>query len=195
MNIYSVRIWGCRQNERDVSACRSHMPDNTAVVIAPSRDVANQVCYLVAIRDKLRQSNYQEIDSFASSVACTLDTTEEPFIFESDLVDDLTTDPLLPALGQPETQMSAGAFLFCRCIEIACVSDRMGKIRGQFWVYAPDAVSANVVATEHGGTVGLFDLDMDTIRVELNPCEKTCVFWDVKMTVYETGDNAGGGVD
>jgi hypothetical protein len=142
MNIYRINIWGPCRSERDVLARRSDPPDNTAIVVAPSKDIANQVCYLVATRDAHGQSNYQEIDSFASPVAGILDTTQEPFTFESDVVDDLIANPILPGVVHSDTQTAAAALFFAHC------TDNTGKTRGQFWVYAPDAASANIVATE-----------------------------------------------
>jgi len=181
MNIYSINIWGPCLTEGDVRERLSSPPDNTAVVLAPSKDIANQVCYLVATRNAHGQSNYQEIDSFSSPVACVLNTSEYPMTFDSDTVDELVADPILPQLSHPDTQTNDGALFFARCIEVASVTDNTGRTRGQFWVYAPDAYSANIVATEYGDSVGLFDLDEDAILVELFPLEKTCVFWNVRM--------------
>ncbi len=186
MNIYRINIWGPCQSEGDVLARRSDAPDNTATVVAPSKNVANQVCYLVATRDAHGQSNYQEIDSFTSPVACILDTAQDPFTFKSEIVADLIADPILPALGHPDTQTDAGALFFARC------TDSMGKTRGQFWIYAPDATSANIIATEHGDSVGLFKLDSEAIQVELYLLEKTCLFWNVAMTRYELHNKTAG---
>ena len=187
MNIYRINIWGPCQSEGTVLARQADTPDNSAIVVAASKDVANQLCYLVATRDAHGQSNYQEIDSFTSPVACILDTAQDPSAFEPDLVDDLIANPILPAASFPDTQIVAGALFFARCI------DSTGKTRGQYWVYAPDATSANVVVTEHGETIGLFNLDSEAIRVELYPLEKACVFWNVMMTMYKLHNNAAEG--
>jgi hypothetical protein len=183
MNIYRINIWDPCQNEDDALACRSDPPDNKAVVFAPTKDIANQVCYLAATRDAQGQSNYQKIDGFSQAISCVLDTREDPIVFDATMVDDLLAVPILPKLDSLDTQAGPGMLFFTRCI------DNAGKTRGQFWAYAADRMSANIVATEHGDTVGMLDLDSEAIRVELYHIEKTCVFWNVEMVMYELHNN------
>jgi len=193
MRLYAISIWGPCQNEGDVLVRRSHAPDRTAAVIAPSKSLANQVCYLAATQGVPGQFNYQEIDSFAFCCACVLDTAGDPITFESDIVAELVADPILPPLSVPDTQTTDGALFFARCIEVANATDKTGRTCGQFWVYAPDAASANIIATEHGDSMANFDLDENAMRVELFPMEKTCVFWNVGMILYELHNNTAGG--
>ena len=185
MNVYRINIWGPCQTESDVLARRSHGPDDTAVVFAPTNNIANQVCYLAATRAARGQSDYQEIDSFTQAVPSVLETGEDPFVFEPDVLDDLARDPVLPQLGFPDVQVGPGMLFFARCVQIAELTDRTGRTRGQFWVYAADERSANIVTTEHGEHLGLFDLDSEAIQVELYPMEQVCVFWNVGMVQYE----------
>lgn len=193
MNIYRISVWGPCDSEPAVLSRLALAPDNVATVFAPSKDIANQVCYLVATRNLRHHSNYQDIDTFPLPVACILDTAQDPFMFESDIVNELTAEPILPAVNIADTQAAAGDLFRARCVKVEHRSDRNGTVCGQFWVYAPDPASANTVATEHGNTVGLFDLDEEAIRVELLPLEKTCVFWNIRMTMYDLHNKAAGG--
>jgi len=186
MNIYTINVWGPCLSESEVLDRRSKAPDNTATVFASSKEVANQVCYLVATRNVHgRQSNYQEIDGFLSPVACVLETAQDPITFESKVVEDLIANPILPSQGLIDTQHFASVLFFVRCIKIGDISDTTGTIRGQFWVYAPNAEYANAVATEYGDAMGLFDPDTEAIQVQLHRLEKTCVFWNVTIRVCD----------
>jgi hypothetical protein len=183
MNIYRINIWGPSPNESAVLARRSGALDNTAVVFARTKDLANQVCYLVSTRNAQGQSNYQEIDTFSEAIYGVLDTSEEPIVFEETIVDDLLRNPILPKMHVPDTKVQPGTLFLARYI------DHAEKLRGRLWVYALDASTANTIATEHGDALGLFKLDSDAVRVELHPMTQTCVFWNAEMVQYELDKN------
>ena len=181
MNIYRINIWGPYQNENEVLSRRADKCDDTAVVFAPTRDVANQVCYLAATRNARGQSTYQEIDSLARVTACVLSTREDPIVFDAKVVEGLLSEPILPRLDSPDTQANSGALFAARCV------DSVENTRGEFWVYAEDEISANAVVTEHGENHRMFALESEAIRVELCPMEQACVFWNVETIQYSLG--------
>ena len=173
MNIYLIDVWGPSQEE-EVEAHRSDMPDSTAVVFAPTKNIANQVCYLAATRDAQGQSTYHEIRCFSQAVSCVLGAGREPIVFGDTIVKGLLGDPILPELDSPDIQTVPGSLFCAHCV------DETGATRGDLWVYSADGLSANVVATEYADAMDLFDLDTEAIRVDLHPVAQTCVFWDVR---------------
>jgi hypothetical protein len=180
MNIYSVQVWGPCKDQSEVMSRRSLAPDNTATIIAPSNDIANQVCYLVSAGDVFGQSNYQEIDTYPTVISAILNTENEPIPFDSNIVHDLLTEPILPPLGQRDTQRQPGELFFARC------HDDSKSDRGRFWVYALDDLQANIVALAHGDAAGLFDSDSEAIQIDLYPYKETCVFWNIKLIHEKT---------
>ena len=58
-------------------------------------------------------------------------------------------------------------------------------------MYSSDDVTANILVTEHGDQMGLFDLDADSIKIDLFQEERVTVFWGGKMKMYSTtNDNS-----
>ncbi len=182
MNIYKINIWGPCENADEAFNRHLGTPDNTAIVFAKAKDIANQVCYLISTREARFQSNYQEIDSYTQAIPCVLHTDEEPFMFEEDFVNNLIAEQILPPLTIPDKQYKPGILYF------ACCKDDSGKQRGEFWVYAPNAETANLLVTEYGHNSRLFDLDSEAIRVELYHIEKTCVFWNADICLWNDPD-------
>ena len=182
MNIYKINIWGPCENADEAFDRRLGTPDNTAIVFAKTKDIANQVCYLVSTRKARFQSNYQEIDSYTQAIPCVLYADEEPFMFEEDFVNSLIAEQILPPLTIPDKQYQPGILYFARC------TDDSGKCRGEFWAYAPDAEIANLLITEHGHDSFLFDLNTEAIKVELYPFEKTSVFWNADICQWTSSD-------
>ncbi len=187
LNIYSINIWEACSSEQEVLVSRQSSPDNKAIVLATTVDIANQVCYLVSthtrkLHDVDRNvSNYQEIDSFSKTISCIIDTKDEPITFKPEIVQELLTEPILPKMKMSDIQNQPGRLFFAHCTD----GEDKKKVRGQFWVYALDDVIANTIVTEHGNRLGIFDLDVDAILVELYPFKDTCVFWNADLIEYD----------
>ena len=109
MNIYRVYIWGPCDSEEDVQSRRAEGADNVAVVISPSIDIANQVCYLVAADGKFGQSTYQEIEGFSANTQCIVELLNDPRVFDSKIIEDLIQHPILPAIGHAEDGLDNGS--------------------------------------------------------------------------------------
>ncbi len=178
MNIYRVYIWGPCDSEEDVQSRRAEGADNVAVVVAPSLDIANQVCYLVASGGKFGQSTYQEIEGFSANTQCIVESLNDPRVFDSEIIEDLIQHPKLPAIGHAEDDLDSGYLYSAKCISDAEIA------LGEFWAFSIDDTTANILVTEHGNQVGLFDLDTDSIKVELLKEDKVCVFWGGNIKLY-----------
>jgi len=183
LNIYRVNIWGPCKSEQEVLVRRQSSPDDKAIVLAPTINIANQVCYLASIRSQKadQRSNYQEIDTFSMTISYIIDTKDEPITFKPEIVQELLTDPILPQMKMSDIQNQPGRLFFAHCTD----GEDKKKVRGQFWVYALDDVTANTVVTEHGNRLGIFDLDVNAILVELYPFKDTCVFWNADLIEYD----------
>ena len=79
--------------------------------------------------------------------------------------------------------MSQSGTLTSKLFYINCI-DSAGNTCAHFWVYAADEMDANIIATEHGDTTELFNLDTDAIQVELYTIEQTCVFLNAEKINY-----------
>jgi len=191
MNIYNINIWGPCPTEKEARARRPGPPDARALVFAPTMDIANQICYAVATRDARHHSNYQEIDSYSEPVPCVWVAVQETvwFWFEETVINDLLAEPILPKLRIADHQRQPGTLYLANCI------DEAGTLRGQFWVYAADAMTANTILVEHVDIIGLFDHDSETMRVELESVMATCccVFWNVDVARYDLHTEISGG--
>jgi hypothetical protein len=178
MNIYMIEIWGPCETTEEVGRLRNGSCTDEAVVFAPTKDVANQLCYLVSTRDMHFKPNYQQIDTFPHPISCILHTNLMPVTFTDEIANGLTSEPLLPPVKTPDTQAEPGALFFARCIDESKETEKI--LKAEFWVYDRDSDSARRLASAYGATGGFFDPAGDRIDIELIPMTKACVFWNVK---------------
>ncbi len=179
MNIYVVDIWGPCETADEVKRLRSGSRTDEAVAFAPTKDIANQLCYFVSTRTMQFKPNYQEVNSFAHPISCILHTNLMPVAFSEEIVKGLLEEPVMPPLKVPDTQQEPGALFFARCIDEAKEAEKI--LKAEFWVYDRDEVAARQLAFEYGKSSGCFDPGRERVRVELLPMAKACVFWNAKM--------------
>ena len=180
MYLYWVDIWGPFASETEAMN-RGQTPDNHALVIAPERNIANQVCYLVATKDARGQSNYQEIELAREVTACVLRAVDEPVLFEPGMVEELRSDPILPRLKGIDGGDGLG-----QLFGATCFSDSKEELC-HFWIFAQDGLTANNVAIEYGSSLNQFDPDSEEIQVRLDIVEETAVFWNGSIVPFKTG--------
>ncbi len=181
MNIYMIEIWGPCETPEEVQRLRGGPRTDEAVVFAPSKDIANQLCYLVSTRERQFKPNYQQIDTFAHPISCILHTNLMPVTFPDEIVGDLLKEPIMKPLKVPDTQHEGGALFFVRCIDDTKEGEKV--LKAEFWVYDRDEAAARQLASEYGSSSGFFepgDPGRGRIRIELLPMTKACVFWNVR---------------
>jgi hypothetical protein len=179
MNIYMVDIWGPCPTTEEVTRLRSGPRTDMAVAFAPTKDIANQLCYFLSTRELQFQPNYQEVNTFAYPISCILHTNLMPVTFADEIVKGLIDEPVMPALKMPDTQKEPGMLFFARCIDESKEAEKV--LKAEFWIYDRDEAAARQLAFEYGSSCGCFDPNRDRVRVELLPMVKACVFWNVKM--------------
>jgi hypothetical protein len=178
MHIYMIDIWGPCENAEEVQQLRKGAPSDEAIVFAPTKDIANQLCYLVSTREKQFKPNYQEIDTFVYPISCILQTNLMPVTFSDDIVRTLLKEPMMAPLKVPDTQKEPGVLFFAQITDET--DDVEKKLKAEFWVYDRDEQAARDPAARYGESCGLFDLGRESIRIELVPMKRSCVFWNVK---------------
>ena len=179
MRIYHIKIWGPAETPEEVQELRKKQANDEAMVFARSVDIANQLCYVVSMRDRPFQLNYQDIGTFATVVPTVLEDSEEVvYPFDEEIVQHLRSQPVLvPNLTDVQEQDGT---LF----GVRFRSESTGA-EGTFWVYAEDSTTANLAAGEYGEATGLFNLDDEAVLMEFRPFEQECVFWNPEFEQYQ----------
>lgn len=179
MNIYMVDIWGPCPTSEEVALLRKGPRTDGAIAFAPTKDIANQLCYFVSTRQMQFKPNYQEINTFTHPISCILQTNLMPVAFSDDIVQGLLSEPIMPVLKVPDTQQEPGALFFARCIDPS--GEKGLVLKGEFWIYDRDKTAARQLASEYASASGFFKPGKGDAKIEMLPMTKACIFWNVQM--------------
>jgi hypothetical protein len=107
-----------------------------------------------------------------------------PVTFSDDIVRTLLKEPMMAPLKVPDTQKEPGVLFFAQITDET--DDVEKKLKAEFWVYDRDEQAARDPAARYGESCGLFDLGRESIRIELVPMKRSCVFWNVKKEINKS---------
>ena len=109
LRLYTIQVWEPSATQTEVRARMASPADSQAVVVAPTKTLANQACYVIGTQDGKAQFNYQLIDHFPQFTPCVWDGCVDPQFLPPSLVEYLRSDPALPTLAGPDGPPEPGS--------------------------------------------------------------------------------------
>ncbi len=174
MNLYLIKVWGPCDSEQEVRLRLDNDCDSIACVTAPSKSVANQMCYIISTRNDKAKPNHQEIIQIASPQPFVIGYNVDVFPFTQDAVKKMQDTPVLTRSSELYDAVVKPAYSL---YQVNFSPVKKPELKDDFWIHAESKETARDIFYNFFEGIGFAKNIRNGLSATVTEVIDPCVFW------------------
>ncbi len=175
MNLYLIKVWGPCDSEAEVRSRLNRKYDSIACVTAPSKSVANQMCYIISTRNNKTKPNHQKIIQIMTPQPFVIGYNVDVFRFTQDAVKKMQKTPVLTRSSKLYDATDEPAYSL---YQVNFSPVKKPELKDDFWIHAESEETARDIFYSFFEGIGFAKTIRNGHSATVTEVIDPCVFWN-----------------